>query len=66
MAKSYYGCCGFCKHCRLETAYTWCYSTSFTCDLSSYKHTVKADEKPCSKFDPDKSRTNEIIAKYDK
>jgi len=64
MSKSYYGCCGFCVHMNLYSGYTFCYSTTFDCN--KYNHSVKADEKCCSKFEPDSNRTNEMIAKYDK
>lgn len=64
MSKDYAGKCGSCKHCDLTTGYTFCYSTSFTC--TRYNHSVKADEKPCSKFEPARDRTNKLIEKYDK
>ena len=50
MSKDYYGKCGSCKHCELGTAYTSAYSTSFQCSRNGYS--VKADEKPCSKYEP--------------
>ncbi len=62
--KSYYGCCGFCKHMRLYSGYTFCYSTTFECERRGFR--VKADEKPCDKFEADGNRTNEMIAEYDK
>lgn len=62
--KDYYGKCGSCKFCELGTAYTSCYSTSFTCSKNNYS--VKADEKACNKFEFAPGRTNDIIEKYDK
>lgn len=63
--ENYIGKCGSCEYCLLETGTTGI--------LSSRKHykckrgiTVKANEDPCRKFRLDKSRTNEIIAKYDR
>ena len=64
MSKEYYGKCGSCKYCELGTAYTFLYSTSFTC--SRDKSSVKADKEACNKFEPAPGRTNEIIEKYDK
>ena len=58
----YYGKCGSCKYCELGTAYTFAYSTKFTCSRGNYS--VKADEKPCSKFEPAPGRTNDMIEKY--
>ena len=62
--KNYYGYCGSCKFCELGTGYTVAYSTSFKCSKNRYS--VKADEKPCNKYEPDRNRTNDIIEKYDK
>lgn len=64
MGKDYYGKCGFCRHCDLTSGNTWCFSTSFKCTRNGY--TVKADEKPCNKFEMDGSRSNSMIASYDK
>lgn len=64
MSKSYTGCCGYCKHMDLYSGYTFCYSTSFKCTRNNYS--VKADEKACSKFEPDRNRSNDMIAEYDK
>ena len=64
MAKDYYGKCGSCKHCELGTGYTSLYSTSFTCSRNNYS--VKADEKPCNKFEPALGRSNAMIEKYNK
>ena len=64
MAKDYYGKCGTCKHCDLNSGYTFCYSTSFKCTRNGYS--VKADEKKCNKYEPDYGRSNDLIAKYDK
>lgn len=61
--KNYYGLCGSCKYCELGDNYRWAYSNSFMC--SRNKRRVKADEKPCNRYEPDRSRTNETIAKYD-
>lgn len=62
--KDYYGKCGSCKYCELGTAYTFCYSTSFTCSKNNYS--VKADEKACDKFEIAYGQTNDIIEKYDR
>jgi len=62
--KNYSGCCGSCKDCDLNDSYTSCYTTTFKC--IRYNRSVKADEAACSKFEPERNRTNEIIAKYDK
>ncbi len=62
--KNYYGFCGSCKYCELGTAYTFAYSTSFKCSRNGYS--VKADEKPCNRYEPDRTRTNDMIEKYDK
>lgn len=64
MSKDYYGKCGSCKHCELGTAYTSAYSTSFQCSRNGYS--VKADEKPCSKYEPALDRCNSDIAHYDR
>lgn len=64
MSKDYSGKCGSCKYCELGTAYTFSYSTSFTCSRNNYS--VKADEKTCNKYEPAPGRTNEMIKKYDK
>ena len=64
MAKSYVGKCGFCTHMDLNSGSTFCYSTSFKCTRNNYS--VKADEKACNRFEPDRNRSNEMIAKYDK
>lgn len=64
MSKSYYGCCGYCKHMDLYSGYTFCYSTSFKCTRNGY--TVKADEKACNKFEADSNRSNDMIERYDK
>lgn len=64
MSKSYTGCCGYCKHMDLYSGYTFCYSTSFKCTRNNYS--VKADEKACNKFEPDRNRSNDMIAEYDK
>ena len=62
--KSYVGCCGSCIDCDLTDSYRALYSTTFKC--TRYNRSVKADEDACSKFEPDKKRTNELIEKYDK
>ena len=62
--KDYYGRCGSCRYCELGTAYTVAYSTTFKCSRNGYS--VKADEKPCNKYEPAIGRTNDTIAKYDK
>lgn len=64
MSKNYMGRCGQCKHMDLNSGYTFCYSTSFTCTRNNYS--VKADEKPCNRFEADWGRSNDQIAKYDK
>lgn len=62
--KDYYGKCGSCIHCDLSSGYTFCYSTSFNCTRNGYS--VKADEKPCNKYEPAYGRSNETISRYDK
>lgn len=64
MAKSYYGNCGFCKYCKLESGHTFWGSTTFDCVRRKQK--VKATDKMCERFEPDNTKSNEIIAKYDK
>ena len=64
MSKDYYGKCGSCTYCDLSSAETYLYSTSFKCTRSGYR--VKADEKPCNRFEIAKGRSNDIISKYDK
>lgn len=60
--KNYYGLCGSCKYCELGTGTTYAYATSFKCSRGGYY--VKADEKPCNRYEPDRTRTNDIIDKY--
>lgn len=62
--KNYYGLCGSCRYCELGDSYTSCYTTHFKCARNGYR--VKADEKPCNKYEPDRDRTNEVIEQYDK
>lgn len=62
--KDYSGCCGSCVDCDLNDRDTFLYSTTFRC--TRYGRSVKADERACSKFEPARGRTNELIAKYDK
>ena len=62
--KNYIGCCGSCIHCDLHDSYTALYSTSFKCTRNNYS--VKADEKTCNRYELDRNRTNDMIAKYDK
>ena len=62
--KDYYGKCGSCRFCDLGSAYTFCYSTSFTC--TRYNQSVRADEKRCDRFEPALGGSNETIAIYDK
>lgn len=64
MAKNYSGWCGSCKYCDLGDNYTFAYSTNFKCTRNNYR--VKADEKPCNRYEADRSRTNDLIARYDK
>lgn len=64
MYKSYYGKCGSCRYCELGTAYTFAYSTSFKCSCNGYS--VKADEEVCNYYEPDRYRTNDTIAAYDR
>ena len=63
-SKTYYGRCGTCRYCDLSSGYTFCNSTSFRCTRNNYS--VKADEKPCNRYECDRSRSTEIIARYDK
>ena len=62
--KDYSGRCGSCKYCELRDGYTFAYSTSFMCSRNNYR--VKADEKPCNRYEADGSRTNDMIERYDK
>lgn len=64
MAKDYYGKCGTCIYCDLSSGYTVAYATSFNCTKNGYS--VKADEKPCNRYEPAKGRSNADVAKYDK
>ena len=64
MAKNYSGRCGSCKYCDLGDNYTFAYSTNFKCTRNNYR--VKADEKPCNRYEVDRTRTNDLIAMYDK
>lgn len=64
LKKDYIGCCGSCIDCNLNDSYTVLYTTKFKC--TRYNRYVKADEQACSRFEPAKNRTNELIAKYDK
>lgn len=66
MAKNYFGKCGSCKYCDLKSGETFAYSTSFVCTRSVAKYRVKADEKPCNKYEADYSRSDSYIASYDK
>lgn len=63
-AKSYYGLCGSCRYCELGDSYTSCYVTHFKCSRNGYS--VTATEKPCNKYEPDRGRTNDMIARYDR
>lgn len=62
--KNYYGHCGSCKYCNLEDGHTFAYSTEFKCTRNGYR--VKADEKPCNRYEADLSRSNEMIERYDR
>ncbi len=63
--KNYYGKCGSCKYCVLGHSYeTFSGSTKFECEKGGYF--VYADEDPCSRYEPDRDRTNDIISKYDR
>ena len=66
MGKDYYGKCGTCVYCDLESGSTFAYSTSFICTRSVAKYRVKADEKPCNQYERDYSRSDDQIASYDK
>ena len=64
--KSYYGKCGSCKYCELGYNYeTFSGSMKFACEKVSGAF-VYADEDPCGRYEPDRSRTNDMIAKYDR
>lgn len=63
-SKNYSGCCGSCVDCNLNDSYYWLCTTTFKC--TRYNRSVRADEPACSKFEPAKNRSNEIIAKYDR
>ena len=62
--KNYVGCCGSCVDCDLSDSYRALYTTTFKC--TRYNRSVKADEEACSKYEPDRRRTNDLIEKYDK
>ena len=63
-AKTYYGLCGSCRYCELGDSYTSCYVTRFKCSRNGYS--VTATEKPGNKYEPDRGRTNDMIARYDR
>ena len=46
----------------LYSGYKMLNGMHFKCEKNGYP--VKADEKVCGKFDPDRNRTNEMIDKY--
>ena len=60
--KSYYNCCGFCKYMNLYSGYKMLNGMHFKCEKNGYG--VRADEKTCNRFEPDRNRTNELIEKY--
>jgi len=62
--KNYYGYCGSCMYCELGDSYTSGYVTKFKCSRNNYY--VTATEKPCNRYEPDRSRTNDFIEKYDR
>lgn len=65
MSRDYYGKCGTCKYCDLGDVYrSWTSGNQFKCLRSSYR--VRADEKPCSRYEPARGRTNDDVAKYDR
>lgn len=64
MSKDHNRKCGSCKYCELGTGYTFAYSTSFKCSQNDYS--VKADKKPCSKYESAPGRCNDDIARYDR
>ena len=64
MPKNYLGCCGTCQFCDLSESTRFGYDVSFKCKRNNYW--VKANEKTCNRFEPDRSRNNELIGKYEK
>lgn len=64
LKRCYYGLCGSCRYCELGDSYTSCYATEFKCSRNGYH--VKADERPCNQYEPDRGRTNDTIARYDR
>lgn len=66
--KNYYGKCGSCKHCELGDSFSPLFSSlvKFRCKKSSFGSYVYADDSPCNLYEPDRSRTNDMIARYDR
>ena len=62
--KDYVGCCGSCISCDLTNSYYSLYTTTFQC--TRWNRSVKADEPGCSRFEPARNRTIDLIAKYDR
>ena len=62
--KNYVGCCGSCIDCDLSDSYKFLYTIEFKC--TRYNRWVKADDAACSRFEPAKNRTNDLIEKYDR
>lgn len=64
--KSYYGKCGSCKYCVLGDSYKSLFRHKFKCDRSWSGSYVYADDDSCNRYEPDRDRTNDMIAKYDR
>lgn len=62
--KNYVGCCGSCVDCDLNDSYYSLYTTWFKC--TRYNKHVKADESACSRFEPARNRSSDLIEKYDR
>ena len=65
-SENYYGKCGSCKFCELgDTYFPFGSSTpKFKCSKAWNSTYVWAKEDPCNCYEPDRTRTNDIIEKY--
>ena len=62
--KNYYGCCGSCKYLELgDSTKTLSGYRKFQCRRG---HSYYADDKACNLYEPDRTRTNDMIEKYDR
>lgn len=65
--KNYYGKCGSCKFCDLgDTSYGWDSIAKFRCTKSWSSTYVFADKDPCNLYEPDRTRTNDMIERYER